>query len=84
MTVQLYSNLTSLNTTVIDQPQFLLQVIFVSHNLQLITSWTIEKKTLKLLMHNYTTVEVLTDDIIEIQHSNSNSSDSSYLPKKYH
>lgn len=28
--------------------------------------------------------EVLTDDIIEIQHSNSNSSDSSYLPKRYH
>lgn len=26
--------------------------------------------------------EVLTDEIIEIQHSDSNSSDSSYLPKK--
>lgn len=28
--------------------------------------------------------EVLTDDTIEIQHSNSNSSDLSYLPKRYH
>ena len=71
--VQIYSNPTSLNATVpaVDNLCLAQFAAYYYKDYRKENSETIDAQP-----------EVLTDDIIEIQHNNSNSSDSLYLPKK--